>query len=82
MLKLFYTDYEISSMGYRTAKEALIPKGYYAIDDALGAARLIIEKGGVPWEIKSQDGLHLSREQIRDMVRSGAFGLANRPKVY
>ena len=82
MYRLFYTDYVVLKTQYHANKPRLIPYAYNELDDALGQARQIKARGGVPWEIESEDGTSIGRYEIATLLRERAAELVGRPKVY
>jgi hypothetical protein len=79
---LYYTDWDMSEVDYLACKSTLIKIVYNELDDALGRARQITERGGVPWEIEGEDSTALRRHEIENMIRVRSGELAGRPKVY
>ena len=79
---LYYTDRPISERDYIANKSHYIQYRYQQLDDALGMAREIMKRGGIAWEIESDDGKRLGREEIETRLRVRASELAGRPKVW
>jgi len=82
MYILRYTDLPVSEAKYLAAKARLTSYAYGELDDALGRARQIRERGGVPWEIEVDGRILLGRAGIERVLRERAKELAGRPKVY
>ncbi len=78
---IYFTDMPISEAEYLARKAHLTPVSYHELDDALGMARIINARGGVPWEIVSSDGKKIDRAEISRLVKVRAAELRGRPKV-
>lgn len=79
--RLFYTDRDVSEADYRASKPRLMHFVYDDRDDALGMAREVEARGGIAWEIESDDGAAIGRAEIARLLRDRAAELADRPKV-
>lgn len=78
---LFYTDFKVTQAQYQANKAGLTTYLYQDKDDALGMARQINKRGGIAWEIESEGGPTMNREQIAEEVRRRGSELDGRPKV-
>lgn len=79
--RLYFTDVEVSKVSYEAQKARLTTYVYHELDDALGMAREITERGGVSWEIESDDGTLIGRYAIARLLRDRAAELVGHPKV-
>ena len=78
-----YTMYGVIERELRNLPRGnLIPIKYHDLDDALGAARNLNSRGGSALLIKGDDGTHLTKYEIVEVVRERGTELNGRPKVY
>jgi hypothetical protein len=80
--RLFFTDVPgVTKAQYEAQKSRLTVYHYHERDDALGMASVILARRGVVWEIESDDGSPMDRDQIQAELLARRSELAGRPKV-